>query len=37
MFPERIWFVGVGFLAGAAVSFAGAVLIDALIVAQHTV
>ena len=37
MFPDRTWLVGVGFLVGAAVSLAGAVLIGGLIIAQHTV
>jgi hypothetical protein len=36
-FPERTWLVGVGFLVGAAVSLACAVLIAGLIIAQHTV
>lgn len=37
MLPERTWLLGVGFLAGAAVSFAGAAVIGILSVVQHAV
>ncbi|KAA1424022.1 hypothetical protein [Nocardioides antri] len=37
MFPERTWPVGVGFLAGAAVSLAVMAVIGTVWIVQHTV
>jgi hypothetical protein len=37
MLPQRTWGRGVGFLVGAAVSLAGAVVIGAIWIVQHTV